>query len=67
MLAQLEKLREMRASGIFESEMANGDGSVRRRVKFRSDAELAAAIADLERRLAAPAARVTYINASKGV
>lgn len=49
---QLAQLREMRASGVKESEFEVGGGGLRRRVVFRSDDELAAAIADLERRLA---------------
>jgi hypothetical protein len=67
LLARLEKLREMRASGVFESEIASGDGATRQRVKFRTDAELAAAIADLERQLSGPSVRVTYIRDAKGV
>ena len=59
--AQLEKLRAVRAKGVSEAE---SDGE---RVRFRSDAELAAAIADLERQIASttarsPVVRVTILN-----
>ena len=47
MQGRLEKLRQVRASGSREVEW---DG---RRVRYASDSELAAAIADLERQIAA--------------
>lgn len=47
MTARLEKLRDIRARGI--SELAY-DGET---VRYRSDAEIAAAIGDLERQIAA--------------
>ena len=49
---QLEALRRARSSGAREVEFRSGSGSVRR-TAYRSDSELAAAIADLETRLAA--------------
>lgn len=49
--AQLEALRKARASGAREVEFQSGSGSMRR-TAYRSDVELAAAIADLEGRLA---------------
>lgn len=65
---QLDALRNARASGVrvVEYQAANG---TRERVEYRSDAELAAAIADIERRLAAlarPSVKTTYINSLKG-
>jgi hypothetical protein len=58
--ADLARLRQARASGVLESEFSSANG-VSRRVKFRSDAELAAAIADIEGRLA-PATGQTPIR-----
>jgi ribosomal protein L29 len=49
--AQLERLRKARASGVRRVEFASGNGSSRS-VEYKSDDELAAAIADIERRLA---------------
>ena len=49
--AQLEGLRRARASGVRRVEYASGNG-VSRLIEYRTDDELAAAIADLERRLA---------------
>ncbi|GGE96214.1 hypothetical protein H1W37_17695 [Stappia taiwanensis] len=61
---RLEALRKIRAGG---RRAIDSDGS---KVEYRSDGELAAAIADLERQISAhsgkPAARVVYINSSKG-
>jgi len=48
--AQLERLRAKRASGIKSTEVQAGNGGMQR-AEYRSDPELAAAIADLERRL----------------
>jgi hypothetical protein len=65
---QLHRLRKARAAGMrrvaFES-----DG-VRREVEFKTDGELANAIADLERRIAEsdrPAPRIVKIAPSKGI
>lgn len=62
--ARLAKLREIRASGVLSAEV---DGQ---KAVFRSDVELAAAIADLERQIAAgTGGRVTSIrlSTSKGL
>lgn len=62
--ARLEALREIRASGVREAAFGND------RVVYRTDAELAAAIADLERRIAAATAmrpvRTVLVSTSKG-
>lgn len=66
---RLEALRKARASGVRRVEFESGNGS-RRLVEYRTDSELAAAIADLERQIAQlRGARrpVLYINSSKGV
>jgi hypothetical protein len=66
--ARLDCLREARASGAREIETQTGP--VRRRVAYRTDDELEAAIADLERQIAAasgPPVRTIYVNASKGI
>lgn len=63
--AELAGLRKARASGIRSSEYPDVG-----RVEYRTDAELAAAIADIERRIAAasgPPIRTVYISGSKGV
>lgn len=63
MQAQLEKLRDLRADGVRRA------GFGEDQVEFRSDAELASAIADLERRIAAetaPRSRMIYPKVSKG-
>ncbi|WP_067221411.1 phage head-tail joining protein [Stappia indica] len=61
---RLERLRKLRSSG---RRAVDSEGE---KVEYRSDAELAAAIADLERQIAAqagkPPVRVVYINSSKG-
>jgi hypothetical protein len=65
---QLADLREARATGARQIRFR--DGSVDKLVEYRTDAELAAAIADLERRIAAQTrtpVRVTYIRSSKGL
>ncbi|MEJ1161786.1 phage head-tail joining protein [Prosthecomicrobium sp. N25] len=65
--AQLAALRKARASGVATVEFDAGNGS-RRRVTYRSDAELAAAIADIERQIAGLSGRVHTITiaTSKG-
>ena len=68
--ADLAALRRARASGAREVEFQAGPNGARQRVQYRGDAELARAIADVERRLAAMtrrAVRVTYVTATKGV
>ena len=63
--AQLDSLRKARATGVRSSEY-EGIG----RVEYRTDGELAAAIADLERQIGAasgPPVRTVYITGSKGV
>jgi len=66
--AELDALRSARASGAREVEtQTNG---VRRRVAYRTDPELAAAIADLERRIAAAGGRRVHtirFGSSKGL
>jgi hypothetical protein len=62
--ARLEDLRKVRASGL---RSAGYDGH---QTEYRSDAELAAAIADLERQIAGYSrqpVRMVYVNASKGI
>lgn len=65
---QLDRLLQARATGVARVEFVSGE--TRRVVEYKSDADLAAAIADLERRIAAlsrapvTAVRFTY---SKGV
>ena len=63
--AQLATLREVRFTGAKSVQYADGRGT-----EFRSDAELASAIADIERRIAAAkGARVTTVrlHTSKGI
>jgi hypothetical protein len=48
---QLAQLRRIRVQGTRVVEFSGGNG-VSRRVEYRSDAELASAINDLERRIA---------------
>ncbi|OHV26601.1 hypothetical protein EOS93_15630 [Rhizobium sp. RMa-01] len=60
----LEALRKARASGV--RSVQHGDV----RTEYRSDAELAAAIADIERQMSALQGRsggVVYISSSKGL
>jgi len=67
--AQLAALRRVRAQGARIVEFSGGNG-VSRRVEFRSDAELASAISDLERRIALlNSSRISQvrIQSSKGV
>ncbi|MBS7544369.1 phage head-tail joining protein [Ancylobacter oerskovii] len=60
---RLEKLREARASGVRRVRYSDG-----REHEYRSDAELASAIADIERQLSAGAApKVAYLVSSKGL
>ena len=66
---QLAQLRRVRAQGARAVEFSAGNG-VSRRVEFRSDAELASAIGDLERRIASlNNTRISqvHIQSSKGV
>lgn len=65
MQLQLEALRSARASGVRTVEFEAGNGT-RRKIKYRSDAELAAAIADLERRLGSRIHTVK-LHTSKGL
>lgn len=67
--ADLTALRRARASGAREVEFQSGPNGTRRRVTYRSDAELASAIAYTEQRLAAltrQPVKVTYVTATKG-
>jgi hypothetical protein len=66
---QLAQLRRVRAQGARAVEFNAGNG-VSRRVEFRSDAELASAIGDLERRIASLKNTRIFqlrIQSSKGV
>lgn len=63
MQQQLEKLRSVRAKGTRKVRFGEDE------VEYRSDSELAAAIADLERRIAMtanPSRRLIYPKTSKG-
>lgn len=63
MQAQLASLQNLRAKGVRRSRFGDDE------VEFRSDSELAAAIADLEARIAAeqrPSRRLIYPRTSKG-
>lgn len=65
---RLAKLREMRANGTHSVEHEAGNGS-RQRVEYKDDREMAAAIADLERQLAAASGRPIHtviIHSNKG-
>jgi hypothetical protein len=63
---QLVELQEARASGARVVRFR--DGNVEKYVEFKSDAEMVAAIADLERRInATPRSRVMYVRATKGI
>lgn len=61
---QRDRLAEIRAKGLLSYRI--GD----REMRYKSDAELAAAIADLDRQIAAASGRtavkVSYINYQKG-
>ena len=64
----LVKLRQVRANGTRSVEFDAGNGS-RQRVEYKTDAEMAAAIADLERQLAATGGRpvhTVHIHSNKG-
>jgi len=66
---QLAQLRRVRAQGARVVEFGTGSG-VTRKVEYRSDKELEAAINDLERRIAALSNRrisQVRIQSSKGV
>lgn len=66
--AQLSKIRTARASGAARVEFVSGE--TRRVTEYKSDADMAAAIADLERRIAAlsrPAISTIRFNYSKGI
>lgn len=61
---QLETLRKARSSGIRKLELEG------RTVEYKSDMEMAAAIADLERRISAASVtpvRHVHFNSSKGL
>lgn len=64
MQAQLQRLQEVRAKGV-------GSYSIKdRSMTYRSDEELASAIADLERRISAASGtqvRHVHFNSSKGI
>jgi hypothetical protein len=65
---QLEKLRKARAAGV--RKVSYGNGPVSREVEYRSDSELAAAIADLEKQIAGvQGRRITRVRvtSSKGL
>jgi len=63
--ARLEELKAQRASGVREAQFMDN------RVVYRSDAELSAAIADLERQVAQgsgrPAVKMVHFSTSKGI
>lgn len=61
---RLEALRAIRAEGTRRARLSDG-----REVEYRTDSELAAAIADLERQLGgnARAPKLVYFNTSKGL
>jgi hypothetical protein len=62
---RLEKLRTARASGTSEVQFSDG-----RRVAYKADAQMAAAIADLERQIASYDSTPTttiLVSASKGL
>lgn len=66
--ARLEALRKVRAAGARAVEFEAGSGT-RKRVEFRSDNELAAAIADVESQIATLAGgqvRTIRFQTSKG-
>lgn len=63
MQQQLANLRALRAEGVRKTRFGDDE------TEYRSDAELAAAIADLETRIAAalkPSRRLIYPRVSKG-
>jgi len=67
--AQLASLQNARARGVRRVRDTSSSGAVTE-VEYRTDAEMTAAIADLERRLASmtqPPIRTVRINTSKGL
>lgn len=58
LLTQRSRLLEIRAKGMRSYEIDTGNG--RRRIEYRSDEEVASAIADIDRRIAA--LQGTHIN-----
>ena len=67
--AMLKALYEARATGT--SEVAYSDGNQSRTVRYKSDADLAAAIAAVEADIAAaaagmPSVNLTYVRSEKG-
>ncbi|MFG1344368.1 hypothetical protein V5F59_05705 [Xanthobacter autotrophicus DSM 431] len=62
--ARWEALQEARASGVLR--VVTQTAGVRKEVQFRSDAELASAIAAVEAQMRGARTRVTYIAAQKG-
>lgn len=63
---QLNDLQEARATGARIVRFR--DGTVEKYVEFKSDAEMVAAIADLERRINAnPRSRTMYVVTRKGI
>lgn len=66
--AQLAELRNARASGTARVEFVSGE--TRRVVEYKSDADLASAIADIERRIAglsrSPITTIRF-SSSKGI
>jgi hypothetical protein len=61
---RLEDLRKLRSEGVRRLQYSDG-----REVEYRTDSEIAAAIADIERQIAganAPA-KVVYFSTSKGL
>jgi len=66
--AQLEGLLKARATGVARVEFTSGE--TKRVTEYKSDADMAAAIADLERRIAAlsqPPIKQIRFTYSKGV
>ena len=66
--ARLEELRSARAKGIRRVEHSAA-GGVSRSIEYRSDAELAAAIADVEQQIARASGKTVrgvYFTSSKG-
>ena len=64
MQTQLDVLRKARASGLRKTEYGE------RSVEYKSDAEMAAAIADIERRITGASGRpirTVYFNSTKGL
>jgi D-serine deaminase-like pyridoxal phosphate-dependent protein len=67
--AELDRLTEIRRKGVKSYEISSGAGGSRR-LEYRSDAELAEAIADIERRIAAlsgGSVRMVRFSTSKGI